>query len=161
MKTKKIKNILFVVFLFSLIGCEKEELRTIAFEVEEFDPVQVQKTSEQTVFMHYMPWFESKESNGGSNWGYHWTMFNRDPDIIDANGRREIASHYYPLIGPYHSGNKEVIEYHLLLMKYAGIDGVLIDWYGTFDVNDYKINQENTLALVDLIDEVGLEFAIV
>lgn len=150
-----------MIAVFLILSCEKEELRTITFEVQEFDPVSVQKTNDQTVFMHYMPWFETKESNGGSNWGYHWTMFNQDPDIIDENGRRQIASHYYPMIGPYHSGDKEVVEYHLLLMKYAGIDGVLIDWYGTFDANDYAINQENTLALVDLIDEVGLKFAIV
>ena len=29
------------------------------------------------------------------------------------------------------------IEYHALLMKLAGIDGVIFDWYGTADYLDY------------------------
>ena len=50
---------------------------------------------------------------------------NRNPNIVDATGKRQIASHYYPKIGPYASSDPDVIEYHLLLMKYAGVDGVL------------------------------------
>lgn len=108
-----------------------------------------------------MPWFETKESSPNHQWGYHWTMANQNPDNIDGNGRRDIASHYYPLIGPYHSGDKEVIENHLLLMKYAGVDGVLIDWYGTYDLNDYRVNKENSEQLIAMLDKVGLEYAIV
>ena len=28
------------------------------------------------VMMHYMPWFDTPETNGGQ-WGIHWTMANR------------------------------------------------------------------------------------
>jgi hypothetical protein len=161
MKNKRLLfGLLTLLLLNVFLSCEKDELRTIEYPIDSFDPVPVEKMHDQAVFMHYMPWFETKESNDGT-WGSHWTMANQNPDIIDAEGNRQIASHYYPLIGPYHSGDKSVIEYHLLLMKYAGIDGVLIDWYGTFDVNDYKINLENTEALIELIDKVGLKFAIV
>lgn len=128
---------------------------------EAFDPAPVAKTNATKIYMHYMPWFETKESSPDGQWGYHWKMGNRNPDNIDGNGRRDIASHYYPLLGPYHSGDKEVIENHLLLMKYAGVDGVLIDWYGTFNLNDYRINKENSEQLIDMLDEVGLEYAIV
>jgi hypothetical protein len=124
-------------------------------------PVAIQKTNDTKIYMHYMPWFESDESTANHQWGYHWTMANKNPNTIDANGQREIASHYYPLIGPYHSGDKDVIENHLLLMKYAGIDGVLLDWYGTYDVNDYRMVKENAEALIAMLDEVGLEYAIV
>ncbi len=124
-------------------------------------PVAVQKTNSTKIYMHYMPWFESKESSGNNQWGYHWTMANKNPDNVDANGKREIAAHYYPLIGPYHSGDRDVIENHLLLMKYAGIDGILIDWYGTYNLNDYRMIKENTEQLVALLDDVGLEYAIV
>lgn len=130
-------------------------------ETENLDPVAVAKTNGTKIYMHYMPWFETKESNPGGTWGYHWTMANKNPDNVDANGRREIASHYYPLIGPYHSGDKDVIEYHLLLMKYAGIDGVLIDWYGSYNLNDYRINRDNSEQLIEMLDDVGLEYAIV
>jgi len=34
------------------------------------------------------------------------------------------------MIGEYNSNDNNVIEYQLLLMKYAGIDGILVDWPG-------------------------------
>ncbi len=125
-----------------------------------FDPVAVQKSNQTKVSVHYMPWFETKTSNPSGQWGYHWTMANKNPDVI-VEGKRQIASHYYPMIGPYHSGDKKVIENHLLMMKYAGIDGILIDWYGTYNLNDYRMVKENTEQLIELLDEVGLEYAIV
>jgi hypothetical protein len=128
---------------------------------ETFSPVPIEKTNKTKIYMHYMAWFETNESSADHKWGYHWTMANRNPNNVDATGRREIASHYYPLIGPYHSGDKEVIENHLLMMKYAGIDGVLIDWYGTYDHNDYKMVKENAEQLIAMLDDVGLEYAIV
>lgn len=128
---------------------------------ETLNPVPVTKTNDMKIYMHYMPWFETKESSPDNQWGYHWKMGNRNPDNIDGNGRRDIASHFYPLIGPYHSGDKAVIENHLLLMKYAGVDGLLIDWYGTFDHNDYRVNKENSEQLIAMLDKVGLSYAIV
>ncbi|SMO95378.1 glycoside hydrolase family 71/99-like protein [Gracilimonas mengyeensis] len=120
---------------------------------------EVEKTNTTKVYMHYMPWFESKPFSG--YWGTHWTMANRNPDNILQNGQREIASHYYPLIGPYDSQDPAVIEYHLLLMKYAGIDGVLVDWYGTHRLNDYFTNLANSNAFIERTGEVGLDFGIV
>lgn len=124
------------------------------------DPVSVSKTNDMKVFAHYMPWFETP-ATGNGNWGQHWTMANCNPERLDANGRREIASHYYPLIGPYASSDATVLNYHLLLMKYSGLDGVMIDWYGTQDKYDYAPNKRNTEALVQALDRVGLQFAIV
>lgn len=113
--------------------------------------------------MHYMPWFETNTSSANGKWGLHWTMANKDPNaFVDGfPGKRQIASFYYPMIGAYHSGDPEVIEYHLLLMKYAGVDAVVIDWYGTHDLYDYKINFENTDQLVKRTAEIGLEFGVV
>lgn len=122
-------------------------------------PEPVVKTNTMQVYMHYMPWFQSKPVSG--YWGSHWKMANKNPDIVDENGKREIASHYYPIIGPYDSTDPDVIEYHLLLMKYSGVDGVLIDWYGSHTVNDYKVNLNGTNALIDKVDDVGLTFAVV
>gem|GEM_PF-5045287 len=78
--------------------------------------VTVNKAYSKPVYMHYMPWFDSPEFDG--SWGWHWRMNNKNPDkIIDINsGRREIASHYYPLIGAYDSEDSLVIEYHMLLI---------------------------------------------
>lgn len=143
------------------LSCSKDDSNSNPPDSENLAPVAVAKTNDTKIYMHYMPWFETNESSPNNQWGYHWTMANKNPNTIDANGRREIASHYYPLIGPYHSGDKEVIENHLLLMKYAGIDGILIDWYGTYNLNDYRMLKENAEQLIDMLDEVGLDYAIV
>lgn len=73
---------------------------------------------------------------------------------------REIASHYCPLIGPYDSGDPDVLEYHALTMKLAGIDGAIIDWYGKDDVYDYSSNHEHTLQFIKALKKAGLKFAI-
>jgi hypothetical protein len=129
-------------------------------------PAPVAKTNPMKVYMHYMPWFETPQSLGGTlsgtNWGYHWKFNNRNPNIVDANGRRQIASHYYPKIGPYSSSDPAVIEYHTLLMKYAGVDGVLIDWYGQQGSNgDVGSLLASSNAIVGRVDDAGLKFGVI
>jgi hypothetical protein len=131
------------------------------FKVVKYSPVDVARENPMHIFVHYMPWFEDKSTSADGTWGVHWTMANRNPDNMDTSGRREIASHFYPLIGPYASSNPDVIEYHLLLMKYAGIEGILIDWYGASDYNDYGSIRTNSEAMIVKLGEVGLKFAIV
>ena len=108
--------------------------------------------------VHYMPWYASKPVSG--EWGWHWTMNHFDPDAIADDGRREIASHYYPLIGPYDSNDPHALECHVLLMKFAGIDGAIIDWYGIKDYYDYAAIHRNTNHLITYIKKAGLSFAI-
>lgn len=126
----------------------------------ELPPADVAKNNPMQVYAHYMPWFETPATNSGK-WGQHWTMGNCNPDQQDANGKRQIAAHYYPKIGPYASSDALVLNYHALLMKYSGIDGVMIDWYGLQDKYDYPANKRNTEELVKALDRVGLKFAIV
>lgn len=150
---------LIVLFLVVVGTCswscqdEKVEMPTVV------KPKQVTKTNPTKVYMHVMPWFNSKDHSG--YWGIHWRMNNSNPENILPNGQREIASHYYPLVGPYDSSDPDLVDYHLLLMKYAGIDGVLIDWYGSHAVLDYGANHTSTKAIVDGSKRTGLGFAIV
>ncbi len=72
----------------------------------------------------------------------------------------EIASEFYPLIGAYDSGDPHVIEYHLLLMKLAGIDGVIVDWYGVQPFRDYPILHRNTQRLVEQVERLGMKLVI-
>ena len=149
-----------LVMCFGLLlwlGCAKGGGMSMSPDIVS-EPVSVTKTNPVKVYAHYMPWFENS-ANG--RWGMHWTMATADPNAVDADGKRQIAAHFYPLIGPYSSSDPDLIEYHLLLMKLAGIDGVLIDWYGTHDVYDYRANKRNAEALVEHLPEVGLDFAIV
>ena len=109
------------------------------------------------ILVHYMPWFEADP--GARRWGWHWTMNKYDPNVVK-DGNREIAAKYYPAIGPYDSGDPHVIEYHLLLMKIAGIDGAIIDWYGIHDLWDYGVIHRNTGRFIDKAGEYGLKVAI-
>lgn len=162
------KNIdkLFKVLLVStsLFGCQTEQVITeleLKKGVIEYQPEATLKNNPKKVYMHYMPWFEAKGEYSDS-WGSHWTMENKNPDTIGGNGNREIASHVYPLIGPYDSRDSDVIKYHLLLMKYAGIDGLLLNWYGTEGMNqDIDSLLQNSNAIIDGVEDLGMEFSVV
>ena len=113
--------------------------------------------SAKLILAHYMPWFEGKPVS--PKWGWHWTMGRYDPEKkIDQ--RSELASHYYPWIGPYDSSDRDVIEYQLLTMKLAGIDGVIVDWYGLTNFRDYAILHRNTTRLLESAERLKMKFAI-
>jgi hypothetical protein len=82
------------------------------------------------------------------------------PRKLDANGKRSIASHYYPLTGPYDSGDKDLLEYQVMLMKLSGVDGVIVDWYGKESFWDYGKINSSTHKLFKQIKKAGLVFAI-
>ena len=105
-----------------------------------------------------MPWFSAKPYSG--SWGWHWTMDHFNPDVVNASGERQVASWYYPLIGPYDSSDPAVLEYHVLLMKLAGIDGVIVDWYGSANFLDYGLNNQATVKLFQFARKAGLKFSI-
>ena len=139
--------IIFFIIFFSAIALKAEP--------------ECEKNISTKLWMHYMPWFADRETDGSWN---HWNStgdYSTNPDNVDETGKRQIASHYYPLIGTYSTRERIALEYHLLLMKYAGIDGLLIDWYGTRNLWDFPIAKRSTDSIVKIAQEVGLNFAIV
>ena len=114
--------------------------------------------SRKLMLAHYMPWYGTKDVSG--SWGWHWTMDHFAPDRMLWKGDREAASHDYPLIGLYDSGDDHALECQVLLMKFAGLDGVVIDWYGTKSFNDYAANHRNAVKLIPWLKKAGLRFAI-
>ncbi len=116
------------------------------------------RATEPLLLAHYMPWYATKDVSGA--WGWHWTMNRFDPERVREDGRREIASHDYPLIGPYDSGDDHALECQVLLMKLAGLDGVVIDWYGTSDIHDHAANHRHALKLLPWLKKAGLRFAV-
>jgi hypothetical protein len=164
----------------AVIGC------VLTFFSVNAQPVAVTKTNPVKVYVHYMPWFSAPQNPGSgttsygngatgtvNKWGTHWTSVNssvKHPDnlisVTDYMGNsvqvRDIISHYHPLIGPYDEQDPNVLEYHLLLMKLSGIDGVLIDWYGqtgsNSDVGPLLINSN---ALIAKTPSTGLKFGLV
>jgi hypothetical protein len=104
------------------------------------------------LMVHYMPWYQTPPAS--DKYGWHWTMNHFDPQTGVA------ASHYCPSIGFYDSSDPRTLEYHVLLMKIAGIDGAIIDWYGTDDYLDYGSNHRNTQKLIEWLKRANLSFAI-
>ncbi len=86
------------------------------------------------VLAHYMPWFRAEPQPDGTMAWDHWQWFGKgtkhDPSSIRPDGRRDIASVYDPLIGPYDGRDPDVLEYHFLSARAAGIEGFIADWYG-------------------------------
>jgi hypothetical protein len=111
------------------------------------------------IVVHFMPWYQAPNIHG--YWGWHWTMDHYNPNIADQNGRKQIASHFYPLTGPYDSKHAVILEYQTLLMKVSGIDGVLADWYGMESFYDYEVINESTQALFLAVQKAHLSFGIV
>ncbi len=85
------------------------------------------------VFAHYLQWFKYRIKRGEITYD-HWKWFGagkrHNPEKINEMGFRDISSVYYPIIGVYDSEDEDVIEYHILTAKAAGIDGFIVDWYG-------------------------------
>jgi hypothetical protein len=123
-----------------------------------FATLPVVQGAPKPVMVHYMPWFVAKPYD--SSWGYHWTMNYFNPDTVNGAGQRQIASWYYPVIGPYDSLDPAVLEYHVLLMRLGGIDGVIVDWYGPDNYYDYGINNQRTMALFNYTRKAGLKFSL-
>jgi hypothetical protein len=149
-------NIIWLLLLF-LWSCGKKPVTLVTIpwdgSIVSHAPVPVQKSTSKKVFAHILPWFETPATNNGT-YGQHWTMTNQIPPT-------HIASWYYPMIGPYASGDTTVIDYQLLLMKLSGIDGVFIDWPGTLNYSDFAMNAENTNIIISRLGKVGLKYAIV
>lgn len=117
-----------------------------------------QHADRKLVLTHYMPWYSAKPFS--SHWGWHWTMNRFQPDKVGKDGRRDAASHDRPLIDLYDSGDPDALTCQALQMKFAGIDGVIIDWYGIESFNDYSVIHRNTRTLIPILKRAGLRFAV-
>ncbi len=106
-----------------------------------------------------MPWFQMETTDDGYTEWSHWQWFGKgpkhDPDEFLENGQRDIASVFYPLIGPYDGRDPAVLEYHLLSARAAGIEGFIVDWYGPNTYSD-----ETFKTLLDMAETLGMQVAI-
>lgn len=101
------------------------------------------------VLAHYMCWFENRPYRGTvqfEHWSYKLHGTPHDAQNILPDGKRDVASVFYPLIGPYDSNDPDVIEYHVLSAKAAGIDGFVIDWYLPGSITDVSLQKLAPIA---------------
>lgn len=110
------------------------------------------------VMVHVVPWYTSKPFSG--QWGWHWTMGRFDPDAPAAAGQLSCAAHDPPLVGLYDSRDPALVECQVQLMKLAGIDGAVIDWYGNDPVHDYHAIHEGAGLLIETLARAGLRFVV-
>ena len=143
---KNITAVFILVSCFSANGFAQQDA---------VEPVAAVKRS--LVMAHYMPWYSSDPPN--NRYGWHWTMNHFDPKKQN-DGLPQLASKYHPLLGAYDSGNPAVIECHLLTMKLAGIDGVIVDWYGLTNNFDHGMLHENSKRLVSQLERFGMKLII-
>ncbi|HWZ91133.1 MAG TPA: hypothetical protein VNW92_19865, partial [Polyangiaceae bacterium] len=108
--------------------------------------VSIPKSYTRKIYAHMMPWFQVG--------GQHWSMNSR-------NSATGVASWYHPMIGEYSSNDGNVIEYQLLMMKFAGIDGVIIDWPGLSGAFDLPQNKANADTIIARTAGFGMQFGIV
>ena len=130
---------------------------TVIFPPEKGDSMSSESNPNgRVVVAHYFTWFKTPKVSGGwKNWDWKGRGPQHDPERYISSGRRDIASVYYPLIGPYDSSRPEVIEYHMLSAKAAGIDGFLLDWYGLLS------DEEKYMPLLlDIAQKVGFKVGI-
>lgn len=109
---------------------------------------------------HYLPWYQIEKGPGQTarsweHWRWEGPGPHHDPEKRRANGLRDIASVYYPLIGPYDSRSRAVVRYHLKTAQAAGIQGFIVDWYGPGDNTDKPVS-----LLLDEAGRLGMRIAI-
>ncbi|TSA35542.1 MAG: hypothetical protein D4R65_04350 [Verrucomicrobiaceae bacterium] len=90
------------------------------------------------LFANYYTWYAT-----GSGPHKTWTHWVRHPvadamnleakrtgQVVQRLEQKDIASVLWPLAGLYDSDNREIVRWHIRLAKAAGIDALLVDWWG-------------------------------
>lgn len=126
--------IFLMICNFLLLNLYSQETNTMDIKNE-----QSIKSNKQKVIAHYVQWFKHRVERKKvifDHWQWHGPADDAlarkhyPENIVEDTGLRDIASVYSPVIGPYDSLDEDVIEYHILTAKAAGIEGFLVDWYG-------------------------------
>jgi glycoprotein endo-alpha-1,2-mannosidase len=102
-------------------------LITLAIVLQGSMPLNAESLSESTVsrkvLAFYYPWYGTADGPGGAGRTVHWGR-------IDEAGKDIQASTHYPIIGAYDSHDLKVIEKHCQWAKLAGIDTLIVSWWG-------------------------------
>lgn len=112
-------------------------------------------------FAVYLPWFGKSKWTEWNHW--EWSGAHpHDPKKFVENDRRDVASVFYPLIGPYNSSDRRVMKYHMDLAKATGLDGFVVDWYGYRDLpsTDLAFMDTNLSAMMDVAETEDFQLAL-
>ncbi len=122
----------------------------------QFRQTDLLKAAPRSVFVAFMGNYRTPAvSQEWGGWAHRGQGGKRhDPDTIGPTGRRDIASCYYPAIGPYDMSDPHVVEYQCQLLKMAGIDGISFNLY-FFDRDPWR--QQSMKLYVDAMQRYGLK----
>lgn len=82
-----------------------------------------------TVAIFYYPWYGTPQHDGG--W-VHWNQNAHKPPF-------DLYSPYYPATGPYSSADATVVDQQMAEIASAGIDEVVISWWGRGSAPDKRL----------------------
>jgi len=82
-----------------------------------------------TVAIFYYPWYGTPAADGA--W-QHWTQNNHQPPS-------DLYSRFYPLQGPYSSSDPRVVGQQMAQISSAGIDEVVVSWWGRGSIEDQRL----------------------
>ena len=115
----------------------------------------VTDSQDKHVYAHLCTWFQTPDVSGNwAMWNSQYEQTPHNPDIVFENGHRDIAAPNYPLSEPYDTADPDLIEFHLLLMKLAGFDGIIVDWDGR-RLNRYR--HDGLMAVVPHLDALDMK----
>jgi glycoprotein endo-alpha-1,2-mannosidase len=118
-------------------------------------PEQRVQGKDHPVYAHLCTWFKTREYSGRwEMWNSDWADAIHNPDNRLENGHRDIATTAYPLTDVYDTSDPALIEYHFLLMRLSGIDGIVVDWDGR-RLNPYR--HEGLMAVLPYLSKYNLK----
>ncbi|MBL7152417.1 MAG: hypothetical protein ISS79_01775 [Phycisphaerae bacterium] len=100
------------------------------------------------VMAFYYPWYGTADGPGGAGRTVHWGR-------IDAENKDIAASTNYPALGAYDSHDKKVIEQHCRWAKRAGVDTLIVSWWGHNSFCDRAMDR-----ILDVCERHGLRACI-
>jgi hypothetical protein len=117
--------------------------------------------SKKLVLANYLAHWQN--STGHWLWdGWKWNDcgVTHNPNNFKPDGTHDIASIYYPLIGPYDDRDAAIQQYHIRLAEASGIDAFIVDWYGITDHGDFPTINSNFRSMLSFAEKVNFGLAV-
>ncbi len=86
------------------------------------------------VLAFYYPWYGNPKVKDGSQRWSHW-------EGVDEAKKQISTSTHYPLLGAYDSHSPDLIAQHCIWAKHAGVDGLIVSWWGKGGFEDQAVER--------------------
>ena len=108
-------------------------------------PPKNQQLPSYKVAAFYYPWYRGQS---GKPQYWHWNQNDHIPPD-------DIASDYYPELGPYSSLDPTIIDQHMQWIHKAGVGVIIVSWWGQNRQNE----QEIIPRILDIAEKYGVKVA--